>query len=386
MKTPAALSILLLTVGACAQLPASGPSAIEIVSDQRSVEQSFPYIVVEVDAGTLAVLSGRKDPTFAGSFGDRGGGGTDTIGVGDRISIAIWEAGAGGLFSSPATQLGTGSNSTLIPEQPVSPQGTISVPYAGSIRAAGRSPDQVKAAIEAALSGKAIEPQVLVQVSRNLSNTVTVISEGATGGRVPLSTRGDRLLDVIATGGGLGGATHEYFVQLARGGRVVRVPLQRVVSDPSENIYLAANDVVTLVREPQTFTAFGATGGNSQISFNASSLALSEALAMAGGLQDHRADPAGVFVFREETPEIARRLSPDVDMPITASGKVPVVYRINLREASGLFIARDFRIYNKDLLYVTNAPFNELQKFLLLVGAVMQPVQTGAYLSSLSND
>jgi hypothetical protein len=47
-------------------------------------------------------------------------------------------------------------------------------------------------------------------------------------------------------------------------------------------------------------------------------------------------------------------------------GKVPVVYTINLKDPASFFVAQNFPMRNKDVLYVANAQANELQKFLNL--------------------
>ena len=80
--------------------------------------------------------------------------------------------------------------------------------------------------------------------------------------------------------------------------------MESLVADPAENIYAHPGDVLTLVRLPQSFTAFGATGANAQIPFPSERMTLVEALAKAGGLQDLRSDPEGVFLFRFEPPRI----------------------------------------------------------------------------------
>lgn len=373
-------SIVAITVAGCAGFPAAGPSTGEIVSAKDDAA-SGRYEVFDVDPTVTAALAGRSDNTFAGSFGGASGGTSDAIGIGDVVAVTIWEAGNGGLFSAPMGTLSSGSKSAAIPEQPVSQAGTIVVPYAGSIRAAGRTPDQVKATIEQALAGKAIEPQVLVSVTRPVYNTATVTGEVTTGGRVPLSGRGDRLLDVIAGAGGLRAPAHEIFVQLNRGRQSSRVPLQRVIDNPSENIPIRAGDTISLLRDPQTFTAFGATGRNAEVTFDATGTSLTEALGKVGGLLDGRADPAGVFVFRYEDPAVVRQIRPDSPL-LAAGGLIPVVYRINLREPAGLFVARGFEIADKDVLYVTNAPATELQKFLVLlnlgVGSARNVVATRA--------
>jgi polysaccharide export outer membrane protein len=141
----------------------------------------------------------------------------------------------------------------------------------------------------------------------------------------------------------------------------VRVPLQAILTTPSENIYIRPGDVISVAREPQTFTAAGATGRNAVIPFEALGITLDQAIAQAGGLNDGRADPAGVFVIRHERVEDYDTLGlqrPSAD----ATTKVPVIYRVNMREPNGFFVARQFPIHNKDILFVSNAPIAEFQK------------------------
>ena len=61
----------------------------------------------------------------------------------------------------------------------------------------------------------------------------------------------------------------------------------------------------------------------------------------------------------------------------TADGKVPVIYRVDLRDANSFFVAQNFMMDNKDLLYVSNAPVTEWQKVLNLFFSVAYPVVTG---------
>src|SRR5207248_4596953 len=162
--------------------------------------------------------------------------------------------------------------------------------------------------IERRLQEKAIEPQVILTVTRSVTNSVTVAGEVVQGARVPLSLKGDRLLDLIAAVGGAKSPVYETFVRLSRDGVTATIPMEALVSEPAENIYAQPGDVLTLVRLPQSFTAFGATGANSQIPFTSEKMTLVEALGKAGGLQDLRSDPEGVFLFRFEPPRIINRL------------------------------------------------------------------------------
>ena len=301
------------------------------------------------------------------------------IGVGDSVTVTIWEATAGGLFSAPlaAEKIGAGSNSAMIPEQVVGRDGGITVPYAGRIHVAGRTPRAVQQIVQKALEGKAIEPQALVSVTRPVSNSVSVGGEVTAGARVPLSVKGDRLLDVLAAAGGVRAPVNETFVELSRGSTTSRMPLLTIISNPSENIYLHANDVLTLVRDPQTFIAYGATGRNAEIPFEADGITLAQALAKAGGLLDERSDPRGVFVFRYEPESVFRAIRPT--SPLLAYDRlVPVVYRLNLADPNSLFLEQSFHIANRDLIYVSNSPSTELQKVFAIISGGIGPVGTAA--------
>lgn len=361
-----------LALGGCGTLPAAGPATRDIVAEKPGVA-GLAYQVIDVDQSVLTKLAGRSDDTFKGRFPERGGGASEAIGVGDYVAVTIWEASVGGLFSAGDSA----SKSATVPEQPVSSAGTIVVPYAGVIKVAGHTPTQVKTIVEQALAGKAIEPQVLVNVTRNATNTVTVIGEVVKGGVVPLAMPGARLLDALAAAGGISAPVNQVFLQVARNGRIVRVPLQTVLQDPGENVQLRPKDTVVALRDPQSFTIFGASGASSRVEFDASGTTLDQALAKVGGLQTQLADPAAVFLFRFERPDIVGALDPTNADYRAGKQAIPIVYRVNMREASGLFVAKTFRLYDKDTVYVASAPSLELQKFFQLIGTLTQPLQSG---------
>ncbi len=320
---------------------------------------------------------------FSQRFGDYRGSVEPRIGVGDTISVTIWEAGAGGLFTAPLTteKFSTGSKSATIPNQTVGRDGTITVPFAGNIPVVGKTPGQVQSEIESALAGKADQPQALVSVLQAVSSSVTVTGEVANGARVPLSMKGDRILDVIAAAGGLRAPVNETTVELSRNGKTATMPLIRIVTDPRENIFVRPGDSLVLVRDPLSFLAYGATGANAEIPFQTDRLTLAQALVKSGGLQDFRADPAGVFIFRYEPASIARQLAPT--NPAVRDGTLtPVVYRINMRNPDSLFLIQQFEMQNKDVLYVSNASLTDTQKALQIFNMIASPTATGASIYS----
>ncbi|MCA3612979.1 MAG: polysaccharide export protein [Methylobacterium sp.] len=370
-----------LALAGCAALPSTGPTTME-VSEQANVGAEVRFVLRDVDDHVVSVLASSRPPTFHGSFGDSRPAPSQRIGIGDTVQVTIWEAAAGGLFSSPAIDRNsTGARSAVIPPQIVAKDGSITVPYAGRIRVAGLTTPEVELRIVAGLTGKAIEPQVLVTVPLGLSNAVTVLGEGTNGARVPLSVRGERILDVLASAGGIRAPAHETFVTLQRRGRTAAVPMQRLVLNASENIYAHPDDVITVVRDPQTYSVFGAAGRNAVVPFDAADMTLEQAVAKAGGLLDWRSDPQGVFLLRYETAAVARQLDPTIKVA-PPDAKVPVIYKINLRDAKSYFLAQNIQIRNRDMLYVANSPATEIQKVLGLLLSAAQPVTTGAAIAT----
>jgi polysaccharide export outer membrane protein len=365
-----------VTLAGCAYLPTAGPTAGEIL-DQGVQDNQVRYDVVDVNSSVVSTLLAQPMETFRTRFGRYGKPAAPKIGIGDTLSVSIWEAAGGGLFgTSPTDHVSAGSRNVTIPEQVVGRDGGISIPFAGRVPVAERTTVEVQREIERRLAEKAIEPQVIVTIAKSVTYAATVSGEVVNGARVPLSINGDRMLDLIALAGGAKSPVYSTFVRLSRDGVTVTIPVTRLVSDPAENIYAQPGDVLTLVQVPQTFSVLGATGQNAQIMFNAERMTLVEALAKAGGLQDLRSDPTGVFLFRFETPAVVAALNaPQLGTgPDRAS---PVVYRLDMSDANAYFLAQRFPVEDKDIIYVANARLNELQKFFTLLNTLTGPVITG---------
>ena len=377
MKALAAVGVLAsVIVAGCSALPTAGPTASD-VKGQEVKDNLTRFDLVSIDDNVVTTLLALPAESFHVRFKKYGRPPQPKIGIGDSVVVSIWEAAGGGLFgASPTDHVSAGSRSVTIPEQIVARDGGISVPFADRVPAAGRLPVEVQKTIEQRLAEKAIEPQVIVTVTKSLSTSVTVAGEVVSGARVPLSLKGDRLLDLIAAAGGARAPVYETFVRLSRDGITATIPMEALVSDPAENIYAYPGDVLTLVRLPQSFTAFGATGTNMQVNFTAERMTVVEALAKAGGLQDQRSDPAGVFLFRFEPPDIVNALGRP-QLQTGPDGSSPIVYQLDLSDAKSYFLAQRFAMHDKDIIYVANADFNELQKFFSLLNTLTGPIITG---------
>ena len=174
------------------------------------------------------------------------------------------------------------------------------------------------------------------------------------------------------------GAGSEGWVVLERNKNRAVAPFGALVYEPANNVYVHPEDILYLYREPQTFLAFGAFGAQRQIPFDAWRVTLAEAVAKAGGMVDGAADPSSVFVYRGEPREIALELGVDCT-PFTGP-LIPIIYNINLRDPAGYFLASNFEMRNKDMIYVSNSVSVESAKamnyFQQINATVQAPIST----------
>ena len=292
------------------------------------------------------------------------------FGIGDIVSVSVFEAAAGGLFTSDSGV--RAGNFVTIPNQAVDEQGNISVPYAGSIRARGRSPFEISNEIMDKLKARALEPQVVVSLATQNTSLISVLGDVRTAGRFPASPSGERVLDAIARAGGPAAQGYDTWVSLKRMGHRASVPFGALMYEPANDIYVLPNDVIYLFNMPQTFVAFGASGTQGQFKFDAWRLSLAEAIGKQGGLNDSQADPAAVYLYRGETRAVAREIG--VDVTPFQGEIIPIIFHVNLRDPSGYFLAQSFAMRNKDVIYTSNAVTVETTKFLVFVRTILATV------------
>jgi polysaccharide biosynthesis/export protein len=352
-------------LSACAFLPRSGPSAHALQSAPNS-----GIVIVEIDADFARHQLEKRPIDLFSDLTQNQSGSADLIGPGDLIEVAIWEAPPAVLFAPVAKEDGpqfaantAASTMTALPTQMVASDGSIYIPFAGSVPAAGKGLQAIEADITRKLHGKANAPQVLVRLIENNTDYVTVIGEVTKSLRMPLTPHRERVLDALAAAGGTTKPIEKTTLQLTRMNTVHALPLDTVIRDPHQNIALQAGDVVSALYQPVSFTALGATGKSDEINFELQGISLAQALARVGGVIDSRANVAGVYIFRFESGPSAPR------------DKTPTIYHLDMKDPRSFFVAQTFPMENKDILYVANARAAELQKFLTLLLSTVYPIQ-----------
>jgi polysaccharide export outer membrane protein len=303
------------------------------------------------------------------------------ITAGDVVGVSIYTSG-GGLFGSSQNATGgtetagTSQNTvTSLPAQMVDSSGEITVPHVGQISVAGHTPAEVEREIVNGLNGKAFEPSAIVTIDdRRGGDLVTVTGDVGTPRRIPVPMSGLRVVDAVAAAGGSTGKDFETMVTVFRGTEGHTERYQDIVENPAKNVFLQAGDTVVVKLTPWTFTSWGATG-QTEHHFPTENVTAEEALGSVNGLDDNKANPEAVFVYRFESPSVVTRLGVKPE-PQTQVG-VPVVYQIDLRDPGGLFMAKQFPIHDKDVIFVGNAGAVGVLKVMTIVGALTAPVVTG---------
>lgn len=371
-----------LVVAGCTNpwMPVAGPESWDVLNHNQGPD-SLPYALIKLTPPIVDVMA-TTAPRLSVMFTDRRPPKGIRFGIGDYVSVTIFEAAAGGLFIPSEAGVRPGNFVTL-PNQQVDISGNITVPYAGAVRALDKTPPEVELEIVNALRNRAIEPQVVVALSQQNTSLISVLGEVNTPARFPASFAGERILDEITRAGGPKGQGFDTWVMLEREGKRATVPFGALVYEPTNNIYARPNDTIYVYREPQTFVEFGAAGQQGQYNFDAWRISLAEAVAKAGGLNDSLADPAAVYLYRGEMRDVAQRMGIDItrfEGPI-----IPVVYNVNFRDPAGYFLATKFQMRNKDVIFVSNASSIEQAKVMnyinLVTATVNNPIvaATNAY-------
>lgn len=369
-----AAALLLAFLSGCASLPSSGPTASRIVSAQQ---HDANFEIVALDEAGLERASAQAQAVDGSIAALDTAGTVDTIGLGDTLQISIYEIGAS-LFSGRSSMAlqnaftpATGQAETLPPIQ-VGRDGTVTLPWIGTLPAAGETTDALAGAITARLRGKSENPQVLVTIRDNVSNTVFVMGDVRKPGRFALTLSRERLLDALAMAGGSEAASVDMVARLTRGARTVEAPLSEIVPGSAQDVRLLPQDRISFLAQPRSYVVLGASGKVAQTPFGSPRVSLAEAIARAGGPSEQQADASAVFVFRYEPAAFDGSPLP---------GARPVAYRLNLREPQGYFLSQRFEMRSRDVIYIANARANIPTKAIQILNLFFSPFYTARVLT-----
>ncbi|WP_299885145.1 polysaccharide biosynthesis/export family protein [uncultured Ruegeria sp.] len=354
---------------AACQLPKSGPNKNEILAG--SVENGGNAFVVEVDDRVARATSAVPQYGFSSSFSTAQTLTADTVRPGDVLGLTIWENVDDGLLSGE-----TGA-ATALDEVQVDSEGFIFVPYAGRMRAAGNTPEQLRVLITNKLQEQTPDPQVEVRRVAGDGSTVSLTGTVAAPGIYPIERPTRSLLGMLSQAGGVSVASDIALVTLIRGDQKGTIWYEDLFRNPRLDVALRGGDRILVEEDSRSYIALGATGGQSRVAFESQDLSALEALAQVGGLLTLSSDPTGIFILRKERQDVARNVMGRADL----QGEQRLIYLLNLTAPNGLFVARDFVVRDDDTIYVTEAPYAQWSKSISLIAGGLTPVANIATLS-----
>ena len=339
-------------------LPASGPSSSTIVNSKTSKNIQ----VVDITSQNFTQYNLTSDRLYNQSFWYRSKP-VLKLGAGDVIQISMWEAPPAVLFGSTGISsgdaIGLSGGVLNLPEQIVSAQGYIVVPFVGSVQTQGKTLADIESLIKNKLSKIANKPQVIARLVQNNTNTVSLIADGRSF-TIPLTPKGERLIDLVAKVGEIKKVKSMSFAVI-RGQNQISVRASDLSDKDMYNIYLYPGDTVRVLQEQYDVSVLGAANVNTVLSFGDNGLTVADAIAKTAGINDYKANAKGIFIFRKST-------------TLLNDDEQSKIYRFDLTTSEGVMVAQKFNLKDKDILYISNASGAELQKFLSIIGSALNPV------------
>ncbi len=355
-------------------LPRSGPSKGEVLAG--SVEEEGNAFIVKVDPAVTRATAVQPTFGFSSAFRDAALIGSDTLAAGDRLSIMIYE----NVKDDPL--LGnTGQRVSGLTDVQVDGQGFIFIPYAGRILAAGQTPEGLRQAITRQLEDQTPDPQVTVSRTAGDGATVSISGQAAGNGVFPIEAGTRTLSTMLASSGGVAIDPNIAIIRVTRGGETGKIWLKDLHRNPSLDIALRPGDKIVVEEDSRSFIALGATGGQNLVPFVSETMSALEAIAASGGLSTITADPKGIYILRDEAADVANAVLGRTDLV----GEQRMVYVLDLTDPTGLFEARDFQIRDGDTLYVTEAPFVQVQKTLSAITGASGAATSVGNVANLGN-
>jgi len=304
--------------------------------------EALPFDVIDLTPTTVVAYRSPATADRPSAAGEPLAGARVSVAPGDVLKVRIFEPYEGSIFPTiqkPGAELGS---------QRVTEAGTIEVPYVGKVPVAGLDLRQIERRIIDQLGTKAQNPQVIVEFVADRTNTVMISGEVRNPGRLSLLEGTRSVVDAVNKAGGAVGTANQLQTVVRRHGNVI---LDKQYSDllAGADIAIEKGDEIVIRPNSQVFTVLGAVTKAGNVKLSKPNMTLLEALGEVNGLSDERANKTGVYLFRMG----------DVQDNPSARARV---FRLDLMQPVSIFVAQQFGMQAKDVIYVTNAPLYEYNK------------------------
>jgi len=337
------LLLAALVLAGC-QLPRSGP----LLREMHAAHDDKDVIVMPVTRESAEQSRVPEEADFPQRYRDLTEAGFDRLVPGDGINVKVWERGGLGVFAADPSGVSDLGN------HEIDRSGHVSFPIIGKFRAEGLTLAQLRDALIERLSRLVIGADVSVtRVDAARGQVVTVQGNLTKPGVYPITQTSQRLSSVLAQAAPVQDSPEQLIISLRRDDQVASVRLSDIYRNQNNDILLRSGDVITAYESKEFLTVLGAAGTQGRVPISKRNYSVLDALADARGLDDQLADPRSVFLF---TPAKAGAPGePDL---------LPVVYQFDLTRPEHVALAREFAVAEGQAIYISDAPFTQVQKIL----------------------
>jgi polysaccharide export outer membrane protein len=261
------------------------------------------------------------------------------VGPRDILNITVWEHPE---LTIPAGEFRSAESAGNV----VGEDGNFYYPYAGIVKAAGKTVEEIREDLTAKVSNYIERLQLDVRVASYRSQRVYIVGEVQKPGiqlvkDIPLT-----VLEAINSAGGVTEESDQRNLTLTREGKSYSINLLALYEggDISQNVMLRHGDVLNVPdRQFNKIFVLGETGisgtGSARsrsVFMNKGRLTLTEAISDAGSADQKTSDPARIFVFRG------------------GLGK-PEIFHLDAKSPDALLLADRFPLQPRDVIYIDRA-------------------------------
>ncbi|MFF7059310.1 MAG: polysaccharide biosynthesis/export family protein [Achromobacter spanius] len=346
LRRNAAITLMVLaalSLTGC-QLPRSGP----MLSEMTGAHDDKDVIVMPASRELVQESRVPDVADFPVRYRDLTEAGFDRLVPGDGINVKVWERGGLGVFAADPSGVSDLGN------QQIDRTGNVYFPIIGKFQAGGLTLAQLHDAVVKRLAKLVVGADVSVtRAAAERGQMVTVQGNLTKPGMYPITQTAQRLSSALAQAAPVQTNPEQLVISLRRDNQVASVRLSDIYRNQNNDILLRPGDVITAYDSREYLTVLGAAGTQGRVAISKRNYSVLDALADSRGLDDKLADPRSVFLFTPAKAGVEGK--PDM---------LPVVYQFDLTRPEQVALAREFTVHEGQAIYISDAPFTQVQKVL----------------------
>ncbi|MFK5922822.1 MAG: SLBB domain-containing protein [Verrucomicrobiota bacterium] len=348
-RTLVATTLITLTgvlLSGCSSMSGQGPSASAIRSKNSGYQLIEIQSVSQIPVANNTFASASSPPRHP----DRSY--LETLTPRDQLQVLITDASS---TSSPFYR--PGASYTYGPVE-VPNSGKIKFPYIGEVDVLNKSLADVSREVSVKVKEVSASAEVTITRPFRLQKRANILGDVRLPGPVEIDRKRFTVLDVLAAAGGTNGQAHNYIYSLMRDNKEYQYDSLALRKKP---FLVEDGDLIRVTKNPRrVIFVSGAVNRPGKFEFPNEAPTLADALAYGAGLNEHKSDPEGVFVFRNR------------------GNKVETAYAIDMNKANAAYLASRFPIEGGDTIYVSEAPLTHWNRFIGTVLPFGQAAKMGA--------